>query len=240
MSVKITFRDGRPKRCNRGLPNAEDADLAKEHPDFADFMARWRGRYFRFSDRSHNPYNRDVRATLAAIVKVAPEDIDAAIKNLDGKTMACLKDAARVEFRRTNPPTAAIPAGALAVLRVEHGRVIAAARVREWAALAIDQHQKEKGNTRKISGLDKQFAVALVGWWQTLYPDKPMDLPSLSKYAKDLSEIETETTDFLDWAWDLFARVGRTALRGNGEIPLKPVTLIPLLAKAIAESGRRS
>lgn len=219
----------------RGSLHPEDADLVKVSPDFASSMSYWRGRYERFFSRAHNPPMRDIKATLEALAVIPDHGIDEAIKYLDRATEAHLKRAAWVSYRRSHPHPAAIPPGALAIRRVESvsGKIVSVGNVRALARLAVEIFPDEKGNPQKVSALDLQFAAALVTWWRTLHPGKPAELPPLHSYDEDLDDGGGE---FLDWAWDMFVRVGRRALRGDHSTALKKITLIKTLSSAIAKA----
>jgi hypothetical protein len=229
MSHKIPFRDGVNKRMRRGAPNEEDADLRKISPDFASSMAYWRGRYSRFNDPMFNPSSRAVKDSLAALVKLPLGKVEAATASLDPATEAHINRGAALSGERS----------LFSLRRIVGGRVVIAKPelVQAWAREALATFPKEKGNTRKISGLDHQFAAALVGWWRRLYPDISTELPNPCEWARSDDQPETS---FLNWAWEMFSRVGRVALREHKQKPLKPVSLVRILKKAINEVDLRT
>jgi hypothetical protein len=176
-------------------------------------MTIWRAKYQRFENQLTNPDNQSIKATLRKLVKIPPEEASRAIQRLDSATHAHLKRAAWLDYRRRHPAPTPIPEGEMAIEQ----------RLGELAALALKTFPKDKGGAPRISGLDHLFAVALVLHWNRLYPNDPPRVQG----------PEDEPSEFMNWVWEMFERVGRTSKRGDGKKPLSEKSLPRILSAAI-------
>lgn len=203
-----------------GISNPEDGDL---DIDLANSLAMWRGKYQRFLDQAHNPPIGDVKATLRALADSSESVLDDLVRLLDPHSLALLKEAARLEYRRKNPD-GAIPAGTAAIRQLDARtrKVVARHDVRELAAAALGIIPEYKGNPNKISGLDHLFAVALTTRWNTDHPDDPARV----------AIRDDEPTNFQDWAWQMFVRVGRRSNRADSRC-LSDASLTRILGIAV-------
>ncbi len=209
MRPKITFRDPQLKRFFRGVPRCDDVDLDN---DLRESMTMWRAKYRRFADRSSNPDNQSIKATLRMLVAIPSKEASRAVQRLDSATHAHLKRAAWLDYRLRHPTPAPIPE-----------RIVIAPRLGELAALALKTFPKDKGGAPRISGLDHQFAVALVTHWNRLNPNNPPRVQG----------PEDDPSDFMNWVWEMFERVGRSSNRGDGTKPLSEKSLPRILSAAI-------
>ena len=225
MRPKKTFRalneNGRvffKRAATNGENSPEDVDL---DADLANTLALWREKYRRFFDPAHNPSTGDVKATLAALAALSDSEIDEAVRLLDWRSLSFLKEAARLDYRREQPD-GLIPADALNI------RGIARQSVRDLAAAAIKIVPAHKGNPTKISGLDHLFAVDLVTKWNAEHLDDPAWV----------AIRDGDPSEFQNWAWEMFARVGRRSNRAGGAC-LSETSLTRILGGAVLDvSGR--
>lgn len=195
MRPKITFRDIRLKRFFRGIkpPAGEGLDDAA----LAELISIWRAKYKRFNDRTFNPPMMDVRATLETLTAIEDDCADSAVRLLDSHTNSCIKNAARLDYRRKFPDPAPIPPSALLIRKpTGHGVGLAVSpqRLRELAALALSALPKDVGGRPRINSLDHIFACELVRHWLRINDTNPT--------------VHNYGTPFTAWAAGMFDCVG--------------------------------
>lgn len=232
MKPRITFRTGRkirkdsPRGGQRGRQSYTDVDL---DPELRDSLASWRGKLDRFLDRSHSPLSMDIRHTLAVLGEIPDSEADEVVRGLDRETYSLLKHAAYQNFRDRFPERRPVPNHAVQIRQHYHGRVVLAitpGHLRELASLALSAYPKTKGGAPKITGFDQLFGAALVHHWVRIH-----GTPATIKRIGG--------TPFMEWAEDMFERVGRRSQRGkkNKKPPLGDLYLA--LRFAIREYKKR-